>query len=151
VRRLFLTTPPLGSGFYETMAGPAEVTLFLRNCFRSARRATPELVSRLVENARQTGSIHPYASLVTGYLDHPLLSALPRVQTPILLVWGRQARPTPVEHSVRLTALARNSRLEVIEHAGAWPHHEQSAQVNRLITSYLHDTLPQPLSARVAS
>lgn len=151
VRRLFLTTPPLGSGFYETMAGDAEMTLFLRNCFRSSKHVTPAMVSRLVENARRPGSIHPYASLVTGYLDHPLLAALPRVETPILLVWGRHARPTPVEHSVRLTALARNSRLEVIEQAGAWPHYEQSAQVNRLVTDYLHGVLPEPVGTRVAS
>ena len=56
---------------------------------------------------------------------------------PILLVWGRQARPTPVEHSVRLLAVARNSHLEVVENAGAWVHYEQSAAVNRLVVEYL--------------
>jgi pimeloyl-ACP methyl ester carboxylesterase len=151
VRRLFLTTPPLGSGFYETMAGDAEMTIFLRGSFHNAKHVTGELVTRLVESARQPGSIYPYASLVTGYLDRHLLGSLPRVETPILLVWGRHARPTPVEHSVRLAALARNSRLEVVEKAGAWPHYEQSAIVNRLITDYLQGSAPQPLDARAAS
>ena len=39
----------------------------------------------------------------------------------------------PVEHSVRLIAVARDSRLEVVEDAGAWVHDEQSAAVNRLV------------------
>ena len=142
LRHFFLTTPPLGSGYYETMAGDAELTLFLRENFYASRRVTSDKVSRLRDNAARPGHIHPYASLVTGYLDKPLLASLPRVQTPILLIWGKHARPTPVEHSVRLLALARKCRLEVIEDAGAWAHDEQSARVNRLIEDYLEGRLP---------
>jgi pimeloyl-ACP methyl ester carboxylesterase len=137
LRRLFLTTPPLGSGYYTTMCGEVELSQFLRTCFYRSRHVTPELVHRLAENARRPGAIHPYAALVTGYLDHHLLGALPRVEHPLLLLWGRHARPTPVEHSVRLAAIARRSRLEVIEHAGAWPHYEQSAMVNRIIEDFV--------------
>jgi pimeloyl-ACP methyl ester carboxylesterase len=156
LRRLFLTTPPLGSGFYETMAGDAELGIFLRGCFYRSRHVTPELIARLRENSRRPGTIHSYAALVTGYLDKNLLELLPRVQTPILLVWGRHAYPTPVEHSVRLLAVTQRSRLEVIEEAGAWPHYEQSAIVNKLIEEYLQGNLPldsdaagphQPVSA----
>jgi pimeloyl-ACP methyl ester carboxylesterase len=151
LRHLFLTTPPLGSGFYQTMAGDAELFIFLRGCFHQSKHITPQLIERLRENSRRAGTIHPYASLVTGYLDKHLLSSLPRVQTPILLMWGRHAKPTPVEHSVRLVAIARHSRLEVIEHAGAWPHFEQSAAVNKLIEQYLHGELAQQAaSAQIA-
>jgi pimeloyl-ACP methyl ester carboxylesterase len=142
VRHFFLTTPPLGAGYYETMAGDAELNLFLREVFHHPKHVTQELVTRLHQNANRPGAIYPYASLITGYLDRHLLAVLPRVRTPILLVWGRHARPTPVEHSVRLAALARYGRLEVIEHAGAWPHYEQRAAVNRLIEAYLQGALP---------
>lgn len=136
IRRLFMSTPALGSGFYQTMAGPVEIRQFLRECFYSSRAVTPEKVRRLVENARLPGSIHAYASLITGYLDSSILASLPRVELPILLIWGKQARPTPVEHSVRLAAMARNCRLEVIDDAGAWVHDEQSARVNALIEAW---------------
>ena len=119
------------------MAGETEMRGYLRDCLHSPRAISNDLVKRLVENARQPGAIHAYASLITGYLDCHLLSSLPRVQNPILLVWGRHARPTPVEHSVRLIAVARDSRLEVVEDAGAWVHDEQSAAVNRLVVEYL--------------
>jgi pimeloyl-ACP methyl ester carboxylesterase len=143
LRRLFLTTPPLGSGFYETMAGDAELGIFLRGCFYRPRQVTPELIARLRDNARRPGTIYSYAALVTGYLDKNVLELLPRVETPILLVWGRHAYPTPVEHSVRLLAITRNGRLEVTENAGAWPHFEQSAIVNKLIEDYLQGDVPE--------
>jgi pimeloyl-ACP methyl ester carboxylesterase len=142
LKRLFLTTPPLGSGLYDTMAGDADVATFLRGCFDQSKHVTPELIARLTENARRPGTIHAFASLLTGYLDRSLLASLPQVHAPLLLIWGRHARPAPVEHGVRLVAVARHSRLRVIERAGAWPHHEQSAQANRLITDFLNDALP---------
>jgi pimeloyl-ACP methyl ester carboxylesterase len=151
VRRFFLTTPPLGGGYYETMAGEVELNLFLRQVFHHPKHVTADLIARLHANANQPGAVYPYASLVTGYLDRHLLAALPRVRTPILLVWGRHARPTPVEHSVRLAALARYGRLEVIEDAGAWPHYEQSAAVNRLIEDYLNGGLPDAVPRRTAT
>ena len=95
------------------------------------------MIERLYENARQKGAIGPFASLITGYLDSHLLGSLPKVPNPILLVWGRQARPKPVEHSVRLLAVSLNSHLEVVEIAGAWVHYEQSAKVNQLVADYL--------------
>jgi pimeloyl-ACP methyl ester carboxylesterase len=73
------------------------------------------------------------------------------VQAPILLVWGRHAKPTPVEHSVRLLAMAQNSRLEIVEKAGAWPHYEQSAIVNELIEEFLAAEVIAPVEARAES
>jgi pimeloyl-ACP methyl ester carboxylesterase len=148
IRHFFLSTPALGSGSYATIASPTELRRFLRGCFYSPRAVTGRLVDRLVENARQSGSIHAYASLITGYLDWSILSALPRVQVPILLIWGKQARPTPVEHSVRLVAVASHCRLEVIDNAGAWVHDEQSARVNSLVTDYCKGLLPIESPAR---
>lgn len=142
IRHFMLSTPAVANGYYETMTGRYELTTFLRNSFHNLKHVTSELVERLHDNAARPGAIHPYASLITGYLDCHLLSSLPKVTNPILLVWGRHARPAPVEHSVRLLALARESRLEVVENAGAWVHDEQSAIVNRLLVRYLNDELP---------
>ena len=139
IRRFFLSTPALGSGFYETMAGEPELRRFLHECFYSGKAVTDDKVERLAGNARQPGSIHAYASLITGYLDCSLLASLPKADVPILLIWGKQARPTPVEHSVRLVAIAKRCRLEVVENAGSWVHDEQSAKVNRLIIDYCNE------------
>jgi pimeloyl-ACP methyl ester carboxylesterase len=150
IRHFMLSTPAVANGYYEAMTGRHELTTLLRNSFHNPKNVTAERVDRLFDNARRKGAIHPYASLLTGYLDSHLLASLPKVENPILLIWGRHARPTPVEHSVRLTAVARNSRLEVVENAGAWVHDEQSAAVNRLIEKYLNDEIPTSAPAVTA-
>ncbi|MDB5295469.1 MAG: alpha/beta fold hydrolase [Phycisphaerales bacterium] len=150
IRHFMLTAPGLAQGQYEAAASEQAIAQYLRNSFHNLRAATPERVERLHYNAWREGSTYAYAGLVVGYLDHPLLDALPKVTNPILLVWGRQARPTPVEHSVRLVALARHCNLRVIENAGAWVHDEQSAQVNKLVTSYFAGQLAGPPRAATA-
>jgi pimeloyl-ACP methyl ester carboxylesterase len=150
IRHFMLSTPAVADGHYEAMTGRYELTTFLNNNFHNPKHVTADLVGRLFENARRPGAIGPYASLLTGYLDSHLLSWLPKVENEILLVWGRHARPTPVEHSVRLTAIARRSRLEVVENAGAWVHDEQSAAVNKLVVRYLNDELPTAAPAETA-
>lgn len=150
IRHFMLSTPAVATGYYDAVTGRHELSQYLLNSFHNPKCVTPALVDRLYGNARKPGAMYPYASLLTGYLDCHLLSSLPKVENPILLVWGRQARPTPVEHSVRLIALARRSHLEVVENAGAWVHDEQSAAVNRLIVQYLHDELPTAAPAVTA-
>ena len=150
IQRLVLTTPGMGTGFYETVAGRYGINQYLRGCFYDPRAVTDELTDRLLYNAHRPGSIHAYASLITGYLDRPLLASLPKVTNPLLLVWGRQARPTPVEHSVRLLALARDVRLRVIERAGSWVHDERAAEVDRLVVPFLMGEMPQEHRAETA-
>jgi pimeloyl-ACP methyl ester carboxylesterase len=134
VQRLLMTVPPAGaSGFYESMTGEQELREFLRGNYYRPREVTEERVARLQEYARRPGSTHAYASLLTGYLDMNILEVLPKVDVPVMLLWGRQARPSPVGHGVRLAAITRRCRLETVEEAGAWVHSEQSARVNGLI------------------
>jgi pimeloyl-ACP methyl ester carboxylesterase len=143
IRHFMLTAPGLGHGYYEAAASEYMLKQYLRQCFHNPKAVTDDRVKALHYNAWREGSIHAYAGLIVGYLDQPLLESLPRVSNPILLIWGRQARPTPVEHSVRLVALARRCNLRIVENAGSWVHDEQSAQVNRMVSDYLNDRLAE--------
>jgi pimeloyl-ACP methyl ester carboxylesterase len=150
IRHFMMTAPGVTEGNTEAIANEYTLTHYLRTCFHNPKAITGELVEQLRYNAARPGSMHAYAGLMVGYLDWPLLDSLPRVQNAILLIWGRQARPTPVEHSVRLVALARRCNLRVIEAAGAWTHHEQSAQVNRLVEQFLNGEMVESTRAETA-
>jgi len=141
LQHFVLSSPTLGNAYYDTMSSSAEITAYLRNSFANPRQVTRAKVQRLVDNAALPGGAYPYASLVSGYLDGNLLATLPNVDVPVLLVWGRQARPTPVEHSVRLNAVLRNGRLEIIDAAGSWVHVEQSKTANNLLTAFAEGRL----------
>ncbi len=142
IRRFLLNTSALGGGYYDTMVGETELEIYLRQCFCNPRSVTRAKIQRLMKNAQLEGSVHAYSSLVTGYLDSSILKWLPKAGVPLLLIWGKEAKPTPVEHSVRLVALAQQCRLEVVGNAGSWVHDEQSAQVNQLIVDYARSPLP---------
>lgn len=147
VRHMLLSSPLLSSGFYETMTSDYELRQFLFGCFYNSRQITKELVERLRWNASRPGSIYPYASLLTGFLDGNILKWLPRVQAPVMIVWGSHAQPAPVEHSVRLAACTPNCRLAVLPEAGAWAHMEQSAMFNRMAGGFFAaetDALHEP-------
>lgn len=136
LQRMLLASP-LGSGLYETLSCEHELGSYLKNCFSDPRHITRDQIARLHEQASRRDSVYAYVSLLTGFLDSDILKSLPHVASPILLLWGRQAKPTPVEHSVRLSSVARDCRLHVLENAGSWVHHEQSSKVNRLVVQYL--------------
>ena len=136
IRHFLISSPTLGHGMYETLSSVFEVDAFLRGCFHNPKHITRPKIDRLTANASQPGGAFPYASLVSGYLDSPLMRALPHVSMPTLLIWGREAKPTPVEHSVRLAAMLRKGQLHVVEQAGAWVHDEQSNIVNKLLCDF---------------
>ena len=141
LQRLLMATP-LGSGLYNTVTCEYELASFLQGCYFNQRQITPDKVRQLHKNASLRGSMYTYASLMTGFLDCDIFKSMPHVDAPILLIWGRQAKPSPVEHSVRLTSIAPRCQLHVIENAGAWVHDEQSAQVNRMMKLFLNNELP---------
>jgi pimeloyl-ACP methyl ester carboxylesterase len=136
LQHFLISSPMLGNGLYETLSCPYEITTYLKYCFHHPKHVTRGKIERLVRNAAKPGGVFPYASLVTGYLDSHLLKTLPHVEVPVMLLWGRQAKPTPVEHSVRLAAMLRRGRLQVVENAGSWVHDEQSKIVNDLVHEF---------------
>ncbi len=138
----FVMSTPFGGGLYETISCEYELQVFLRSCFFNPRLITKDKIARLHDYATRHGSTHAYASLMTGFLDSNIFKTLPHVLSPICLIWGQQARPIPVEHSVRLTSIARRCQLQVIDHAGTWVHDEQSAKVNRIVDEFLSAATP---------
>lgn len=73
------------------------------------------------------------------YMHDPALPhLLPRLRDiPTLIAWGRHDRIVPVECGELYRATIRDSRLEVIEEAGHYPHLEQPAEFMRIVRAFL--------------
>ena len=61
---------------------------------------------------------------------------------PTLILWGTRDRIIPVEHGVRAARLIPDSRLELIERAGHFPHVEQPASFVDVVLDFLATTAP---------
>lgn len=74
------------------------------------------------------------------------VSALTRLylaaQMPTLIVWGDKDRIIPVEHAYQAHEAIPNSRLEVMEGVGHFPHVEEPARFVELLQDFLRATEP---------
>lgn len=62
---------------------------------------------------------------------------LEQIQTPALIINGREDKLTPVKYGEYLQAHLKNAELAVVENAGHFVMLEQPTQVNTLITSFV--------------
>jgi pimeloyl-ACP methyl ester carboxylesterase len=64
---------------------------------------------------------------------------------PTLLVWGERDPVIPARHGIRAHELIPGSRLEVFEHAGHFPHHDDPVRFAALIRDFVDTTEPPEL------
>jgi pimeloyl-ACP methyl ester carboxylesterase len=81
-----------------------------------------------------TGMINWYRAALRA---RPRARPAPRVRVPTLIVWG--ARDAFIDRRYANDALARcdQGRLEVVDAATHWVHHEEPGRVNALLTAFL--------------
>ena len=61
---------------------------------------------------------------------------------PTLIVWGANDRIIPLVHAFRAHAAIPNSRLEVMEGVGHFPHVEDPIRFVEVLKDFLHTTEP---------
>ncbi len=59
------------------------------------------------------------------------------IEPPTLIIWGARDNFIGREAAVQSAALCANARLEIIEEATHWVHHEEPEQVGRLLLEFL--------------
>jgi len=69
--------------------------------------------------------------------DNALPYLLPRVQAPTLIVWGREDRIAPLECGELYRQALKNSRLEVFDRCGHYPHLEKPEEFAQLVSKFL--------------
>ena len=73
---------------------------------------------------------------------------LPAVTAPVLLVWGKDDRITPVEVAERFHGLIPGSELVYITNCGHAPMLEQPAAFGEILAEWLRETAPRRAEAR---
>jgi pimeloyl-ACP methyl ester carboxylesterase len=108
---------------YTTRKG---ILRYLREeVYANPAAVTDALVDHHYKGAHEPANRAALAAYLAGYLNHRVAPALARLETPTLLVWGRQAVNPPVETADLWLAVAKEIELEVLERAGTLPHVER--------------------------
>jgi alpha-beta hydrolase superfamily lysophospholipase len=66
---------------------------------------------------------------------------------PTLIVWGDGDNIIPVSHAFAAHAALPNSRLEIIEGAGHFPHVEDPARFSEILADFVKTTQPSSFTA----
>lgn len=100
---------------------------------------TPELVATKVALARQPGAQQAFLKTLRGFLDFrgfkpelvaQLHAALPGIQAPTLVLWGRDDRFVPCSHAEVLRQKLPQVEVQIWDHCGHAPQVEHAARFN---------------------
>jgi len=99
--------------------------------------ATPELVDEVfsVVNDRMKGI--KTVMLARSAIKHNMLHDLPKIKTPVCLIWGRQDNVTPPEVAVDMDKSLPNSSLYWIENCGHAAMMEKPDDFNEILYQWL--------------
>ncbi|ODR80475.1 alpha/beta hydrolase [Haladaptatus sp. W1] len=124
--RTLVRSPLVGTALFNALASKRSIRRFNdRDGYFTEVSYTEKDVEFEWQTAHQPGARFAPASFVSGYLnpDADLGDELPRVDVPVTLVWGRDAKVTPLEDGQEL-ADEGDTRLIVFDEARLLPHVE---------------------------
>ena len=75
--------------------------------------------------------------LSSPQVQRDLSGQLASVETPALIIHGRDDRTVPMEGSLRLVSALPNSRLVVFNRCGHWAQVEKAGEFNRLVSDFI--------------
>jgi pimeloyl-ACP methyl ester carboxylesterase len=67
----------------------------------------------------------------------PIVDNLGPIESPVLIIWGRQDRVLPVAHGQAAVTRLPNASLEILEDCGHLPMLEQTQRFNESILDFL--------------
>lgn len=99
--------------------------------------ATPELVDEVfgVVNDRMKGI--KTVMLARSAIKHNMLNDLPKITTPVCLIWGKQDNVTPPEVAIDMDKFLPNSELYWIDECGHAAMMEKPNEFNQILYSWL--------------
>ncbi len=133
-----LRVPGLNTALYLSLASRASIDKFAREqLFFDPSKMSVGWVERFYANAHQLDAPYALYSFLSGSLDWNARAAWGRLSQPALLVWGRNARLSPLDEAPEWMALKPDARLAVLDDAMLLPHAEHPEKWSRTVLDFL--------------
>jgi pimeloyl-ACP methyl ester carboxylesterase len=133
-----LKVPILGSAIFNGVASHPSIRYFLESqVYFDATLVTDELVERCYRTAHVPGANHAPAAFVSGKLYWDAADSWSRLEQRVLLVWGKEARITPLSDAAAFLATNPGAELQIIGAAGILPHDEQPEQTANVVGEWI--------------
>ena len=133
-----LRLPVLGQAMFNGIASRRSIRYFLeRQTYHDKSLVTEDLVERYYRTAHVPAARYAPSAFVSGKLYWDASEAWSQLSQNVLLVWGREAKITPLADAPAFLATNPGAELQEISPAGILPHDEQPEQFANLIGAWL--------------
>ncbi len=128
-------SPLLGTSLYNGIASQAGLRYYLMNqTYFDPSYVDDALIDHYATATHQYGSQNAPPAFLSGQMNLSVKDAFPKLtQDPLCLVWGREARMTPLSDAEAFLAANARAELTVFDKSGLLPHDEQAQAFNRLV------------------
>lgn len=137
--KALIRSPVVGTGLYHALSSKASIRYFdVAHGYYDQGRIPADEVEYQWRSAHQPGARYAPASFLSGFLDPEvdLASVLSASETPVTLVWGREADLPPLATG-RALADAVDARLVVFDRAKLLPHVEYPTEFMDVLSEEL--------------
>jgi pimeloyl-ACP methyl ester carboxylesterase len=130
----------IGPFVFNQVRQPRRIRNTLKQVYYDPSAITDELVEILYRPSCDRGAQKVFASVLAAPPGPKPAELLPRIQQPLLVLWGDQDPWTPIKGAdiyQRLSEASDQVEFEPISDAGHCPHDERPEQVNTKILDWL--------------
>ncbi len=140
-----LRAPIIGTSVYNAIVSRLGISSYLsRQAYLHPETVTTDLVDYYYNTAHQPGGRFAPISFITGYLNINIEESFARLSQPTLIIWGKQAKVTPVEDAHTFQRLNPRAQVEIIDGSSMLPQEERADLFNQKVIDWLR----QPAAAR---
>ncbi len=133
-----LNLPIIGQAVYNGIASYPSIRYFLETqTYFDATQVTDGMVESYYHTSHVPGARYAPSAFVSGKLYYDASDAWTRLEQRVLLVWGKEAKVTPVSDGAAFLATNPGAELQEIGAAGVLPHDEQPQQFANIVGAWL--------------
>jgi pimeloyl-ACP methyl ester carboxylesterase len=135
VGRMVRAAAPLALRYQQrALLRPGLRNRMVRQLFRYPGQLPRELIWEIVQGGMHSSGLVPALAGLAGY---DFLDRLEDVETPTLIVWGRNDLVVPASDALEYARMIRGSQLVIFDQCGHLPMVERPQRFNRLLGEFL--------------
>lgn len=133
-----LRVPILGTSAVNLFTSRSGIASHLQSeVYADAGRLEPDTLDQHYRSSHLPGAHAPIAAHLSGYLNHNIGDILGRLEPPLWIAWGRDARTPAVESADLWLKQVPNAEFEVFERSALCPHSEQPEAVAQALEDFV--------------
>ncbi len=135
-----VTSKATGPFLFNRVRQKSRIRNTLRQVYCDTSAITDELVEILYQPSCDAGAQQVFASILSGPAGTPPETMLPKVERPILVLWGEKDPWTPIQRGLNFQQYVNPAityQFIPIPNAGHCPHDEHPDLVNQYILEWL--------------